>query len=69
MPKMKTNRQAKKKFRLNAAGKAKHAQAFTSHNTGKRSSKRNRRLRKTVPVNDRDMVHVRRTMPYGSKGH
>ena len=47
MPKMKTNKLTSKKFRVSKNGRVKHARAATSHNTGKRSSKRNRQLRGT----------------------
>lgn len=45
MPKMKTNRLAYKKFRVGGTGRVKHAIANTSHNTGKKSSKKMRQLK------------------------
>jgi large subunit ribosomal protein L35 len=65
MPKMKTNRLAAKKLRLNAKGKARHARANTSHNTGKKSSKRMRHLSGTMLVDATHSRDVRRLLPNG----
>jgi large subunit ribosomal protein L35 len=69
MPKMKTNRTAKKKFRVGAKGTLKRAQAFTSHMTAKRGPKRRRRLRAIVVVDKTNSGAVRRQLPYAGKGH
>ena len=68
MPKMKSNRLAGKKFRVNAAGKLKRAQANVTHNTGKRAPKRMRRLRHGKMVDDSNMYQVGRQLPYRAKG-
>ncbi|MCA9118820.1 MAG: 50S ribosomal protein L35 [Planctomycetaceae bacterium] len=47
MPKMKTHKGTKKRFRLTATGKAKHRKAGTSHLAFRISSKRRRNLRGT----------------------
>ncbi|MEZ6135696.1 MAG: 50S ribosomal protein L35 [Pirellulaceae bacterium] len=47
MPKMKTHKATKKRFRLTATGKAKHRGAGTSHLAVRMSSKRRRNLRGT----------------------
>jgi len=47
MPKMKTHKGTKKRFRLSAKGKAKHRQAGTSHLAFRLSNKRRRNLRGT----------------------
>ena len=47
MPKMKTHKATKKRFRLTATGKAKHRGAGTSHLAVRISSKRRRNLRGT----------------------
>jgi len=44
MPKIKTNKLARKKFRTNAKGAVKRGQCNKSHNTAKRSAKRMRKL-------------------------
>jgi ribosomal protein L35 len=45
MPKMKTHKGAKKRFKITASGKVKRMRAFKSHILTKKSSKRKRRLR------------------------
>lgn len=47
MPKMKTHKGTKKRFRLTANGHAKHRQAGTSHLQTRMSAKRKRNLRGT----------------------
>jgi large subunit ribosomal protein L35 len=50
MPKQKTHKGTKKRFRLTAKGKVKHRQAGTSHLAFRLSSKRRRNLRGTTTV-------------------
>ncbi|MDA0658153.1 MAG: 50S ribosomal protein L35 [Planctomycetota bacterium] len=50
MPKQKTHKGTKKRFRLTATGKAKHRQAGTSHLATGMSAKRKRNLRGTKVV-------------------
>ena len=50
MPKMKTHKGTKKRFRLSAKGKAKHRQAGTSHLAFRLSNKRRRNLRGTCSL-------------------
>ena len=45
MPKMKTHKGVKKRFRLTASGKAKHRKAFRGHKLSSKSAKRKRNLR------------------------
>jgi len=47
MPKQKTHKGTKKRFRLTASGKAKHRAAGTSHLAARMSTKRKRQLRGT----------------------
>jgi large subunit ribosomal protein L35 len=47
MPKQKTHKATKKRFRLTAKGKVKHRQAGTSHLAVRKSHKRRRMLRGT----------------------
>ena len=65
MPKMKTKRLAAKKLRLNAKGKARHARANTSHNTGKKPSKRMRQLSGNTMADKTSARDIRRLLPYG----
>jgi large subunit ribosomal protein L35 len=48
MPKQKTHKGVKKRFRVTARGKVKHRQAGTSHLNSRMSQKRKRRLRGTT---------------------
>jgi large subunit ribosomal protein L35 len=50
MPKQKTHKGTKKRFRLTANGHAKHRQAGTSHLNTRMSTKRKRNLRGTTTV-------------------
>jgi large subunit ribosomal protein L35 len=58
MPKMKTHSGAKKRFRKTATGKLRSRHAFTSHNLGKKSAKRKRRLGRPVEVSSQDRKRV-----------
>ena len=50
VPKQKTHKGTKKRFRLSATGKAKHRQSGTSHLAARMSQKRKRNLRGTAVV-------------------
>ena len=50
MPKQKTHKGTKKRFRLTSKGKAKHRQSGTSHLQARMSQKRKRNLRGTTTV-------------------
>ncbi len=60
MPKMKTNRGARKRFRKTGTGKIRRSQAFKSHILTKKSSKRKRNLRQQDLVSAADAPRVRR---------
>ena len=64
MPKMKSNRMARKKFRVSGKGRLKKAQANTSHNSGKKPAKRMRQLRGNTGVDSTNEYLVRRMLPY-----
>ena len=66
MPKIKSSRMARKKYRISASGKVKRSQAFKRHNTAKRGPKRRRQLSAVIPVSSVDEKAVRRLLP-GSK--
>lgn len=63
MPKMKTNRLAHKKLRVNAGGKVRRARAGKRHNTGKKSSKRIRQMRTRVMTGRANIRAVRGLLP------
>jgi large subunit ribosomal protein L35 len=56
MPKMKTHKGAKKRFKITGSGKVKRMRAFKSHILTKKSSKRKRRLRKATILQTRGEV-------------
>jgi large subunit ribosomal protein L35 len=59
MPKMKTHKGTKKRFRLTATGKVKHRAAGTSHLATRMSQKRKRNLRGTVIVDKVEAAKIR----------
>lgn len=69
MPKMKTNRLTKKKFRVTANGRIKRRCAFKSHNTAKKSPKRIRQLRSRPLTDAANMRQITSLLPYGRKGN
>lgn len=50
MPKLKTHKATKKRFRVTARGKVKAKSAFTRHRMNRRTSKRKRNLRGTSVI-------------------
>ena len=58
MPKQKTHKGTKKRFRLTAKGKVKHRQSGTSHLAARMSHKRKRNLRGTAVVDDLEAVKI-----------
>jgi large subunit ribosomal protein L35 len=50
MPKQKTHKGMKKRFKLTASGKAKHRKAFRGHKLSHKSGKRKRQLRQDAVV-------------------
>jgi large subunit ribosomal protein L35 len=59
MPKMKTHSGAKKRFKKSSKGKLLARHSFTSHNLGKKSAKRKRKLKEPVLVAKADQKRVR----------
>jgi large subunit ribosomal protein L35 len=62
MPKQKTHKGTKKRFRLTATGKAKHRQAGTSHLACRSSKKTRRNLRGTKVVCDTVIHQITRAL-------
>ena len=50
MPKMKSHRGARKRFKITGSGKVKRMKAFKSHILTKKSSKRKRHLRRATTI-------------------
>ena len=62
MPKMKSNRGARKRFRLTATGRIKRAQAFARHILTSKTRKRKRNLRHTTLVSAADTRRIKRLL-------
>ncbi|MEQ8847012.1 50S ribosomal protein L35 [Botrimarina sp.] len=58
MPKQKTHKASKKRFRLTASGKAKHRMSGTSHLAARMSQKRKRQLRGTTVTTDNNSKKI-----------
>lgn len=65
MPKLKTHRGAKKRFKVTATKKIVHSKANKSHLLAKKRSKRKRRLGKKVVVSRADRATIKKMLPYG----
>jgi large subunit ribosomal protein L35 len=59
MPKMKTHKGTKKRFRLTAKGKVKHRSAGTSHLASRKTHKNKRNLRGTTVLDGVDSARIR----------
>jgi len=64
MPKLKTNRAAKKRFRTTKSGKVKYSKSFARHLLTGKSAKRRRNLGKAGILSPEDTVNVKRMLPY-----
>lgn len=64
MPKMKTNRGARKRFSVTGGGGIRRAKAGKSHILSNKSRKRKRSLRKSALVHPTNERSVRRLLPY-----
>lgn len=60
MPKMKTNRAAKKRFKRTGSGRYVHKNSHTRHILTKKSAKRKRKLRGTSLISSSDEKSVQR---------
>jgi large subunit ribosomal protein L35 len=62
VPKQKTNRATKKRFKVTGTGKVLRRQAMKSHNLEKKSAKRKRAFRRDQPVDGADAREVKRLL-------
>jgi large subunit ribosomal protein L35 len=62
VPKQKTNRAAKKRFKVTGAGKLLRRHAMKSHNLEKKSAKRRRAFSRDQAVDGKDAREVRRLL-------
>ncbi len=65
MPKLKTKKAVRKRFKLSAKGKVLYHPSFRRHLLGDKSSSRKRRLRRAKLVDATDQKRVTRCLPYG----
>ncbi|MGC9155857.1 MAG: 50S ribosomal protein L35 [Ferrimicrobium sp.] len=62
MPKMKTDKGAKARFKVTGTGKLRRQHAFTSHLLEKKSSRRMRHLHQSVEVSSGDARRVKKLL-------
>ena len=66
MPKLKTHRGAKKRFRVTASGKVKRGHLGTRHILTKKTTKRKRLLDQSTLVSSDDVPRIKKMLPYAS---
>lgn len=64
MPKQKTRKSARKRFKKTATGKYMHHRRGGRHILTKKSGKRKRRLRQKAEVKSTDIQRVKSSLPY-----
>lgn len=65
MPKLKTNKAAKKRFKILKSGKIKKKRAFLRHILTSKAKGRKRDLRKRTYVDKADVKAIKQLFPYG----
>ncbi|MGH9176557.1 MAG: 50S ribosomal protein L35 [Vicinamibacterales bacterium] len=65
MPKMKTNKQAQRRFKVTGTGRILRAKGGKSHLRRKKSPRTRRMFDKMMEVNAADRKRIRRLLPYG----
>jgi large subunit ribosomal protein L35 len=65
MPKMKSNRAAKKRFKITASGKVRRSKGGGNHGMQEKSRKRLRRLRNNDMVDKTFEKRIKLMLPYG----
>ena len=65
MPKMKTNKSAKKRFRVSGSGRVRRSKAGGNHLMQEKSRKRIRRARNNDMVDKAFEAKIKRLIPYG----
>ena len=66
MPKQKTHKGTKKRFRLTASGKANHRCSGTSHLQSRMSNKRKRNLRGTTSIDKTVLASIQKALNHNS---
>ena len=65
MPKLKTNKAAKKRFKMLKSGKIKKKRAFLRHILTSKPTGRKKKLRQRQYVHEADVRAVKQLLPYG----
>jgi large subunit ribosomal protein L35 len=65
MPKMKTNKQAARRFKITGSGKIMRAKGGKSHFRRRKSPRTKRAFDKMFEVAPQDRQRIRRLLPYG----
>jgi large subunit ribosomal protein L35 len=65
VPKMKTHKGAKKRFKMSATGKIMRAKGMKSHNRRKKTPRTKRMFDRMFEVASQDRKRIRRVLPYG----
>lgn len=65
MPKLKTNKGARKRFKLTASGKVKRKRAYLRHILSTKSKRQKRHLRHAAMVAAVDAPAIKKLLPYG----
>lgn len=66
VPKLKTHRGARKRFKVTASGKIKRGHSHARHILTKKTTKRKRKLDQSDLVSRSDLSKVKKMLPYGS---
>jgi large subunit ribosomal protein L35 len=66
MPKLKTNRSAKKRIRITKSGKAKYFKAGRGHLLTGKSSKRKRNMGADGYIESGELKSIHKMLPYGA---
>jgi large subunit ribosomal protein L35 len=67
MPKMKTNKQAARRFKITGTGKVMRAHGGKSHLRRKKSKRSKNMFDKMFEVSPADSKRIKRLLPYGTK--
>lgn len=65
MPKLKTNKAVRKRFRVTKKGKVLGSASLRRHLLTDRSSKHKRQNRKYQRIDNADQLHIKKMLPYG----
>ena len=64
MPKMKTSKEAAKRFKVSGTGKLIRSKAYKSHILTKKSTKRKRSLRQSIVTDATNVGNMKKILPY-----